>query len=105
MLIAALGPGVMEFLLDSARFFLGRPSAELRPPPAGTAGNETLHSELKLWRDNKGSFNEGRMSLALNLFLLVEMITFFAAAAFACAAQMRRCACAAKICLLVAKQR
>ena len=102
MLLAALNPLAIEYLLNGMRFICGSSSAKSRPLPVGTAGNEALHSELKLWFENMSSYHEDRLALALRLFLLAKMLAFFAAAAFPFTAQMRQ---GAVLCRLMAKLR
>ena len=74
MLLAALRPVAMGYLLNGIRSICGGPPAKLRPPPVGTAGNEAPSPELKMLFENKGSCHGGRMSLALRLLLLPDVI-------------------------------
>ena len=90
VLRSALNPATVEYLLNGSRYLCGNLAARGNRLPVGTAGNEALHAELKLWFSNMNNYHRDRMDLSLSLFLMVKLVGYYAAVAFPCTLQLRQ---------------
>ena len=89
-LLAVTAPMAAEYLLNGVRYTCGNQHAQVSPIPTGAAGKEASRAELKNWFFNVNSSRKDRMDLTLDVFRMVKIIGFFAAARASWAVNVRQ---------------